>query len=202
VRYPSLHIVSANEIHVPVTDNADDDPTFIDLESADVAHSFWVPQLAGKTDVIPNRKNETWIAPHKPGTYLGQCAEFCGTEHALMLLRVIVQPRDQWQQWVASQQKPAAQDPSVARGRQVFESTACVNCHTVQGTVASGRFGPDLTHIMSRETIGSGAALNTPEHLKIWVEDPGVIKPGALMPAMNLNGHDLDDVTAYLASLR
>jgi len=202
VRYPSLNITTANEIHVPLSEPSNDNPTFLDLESADVAHSFWVPQLAGKTDVIPNRKNTMWIDPHKAGTYLGQCAEFCGTEHALMLLRVVVEPPAQWQQWVASQQKPAVHEPSAAHGRRVFESTACVNCHTVQGTVASGRFGPDLTHIMSRETIAAGAAVNTPEHLKIWIRDPDLIKPGALMPAMNLNGHDLDDVAGYLASLR
>jgi cytochrome c oxidase subunit II len=202
VRYPSLNIVTANEIHVPLSDPSNDTPTFLDLESADVAHSFWVPQLAGKTDVIPNRKNTMWVDPHKAGTYLGQCAEFCGTEHALMLLRVIVEPPEQWRQWVASQQKPAAHEPSVARGRHVFESTACVNCHAVQGTVAVGRFGPDLTHIMSRDTIGAGAALNNPEDLKAWIQDPGVIKPGVLMPAMNLNQHDLDDVAGYLATLR
>ena len=111
VRYPDLDIVTANEIHVPVSDRANPTPTFFDLESADVAHSFWVPRLAGKTDLIPNRKNTTWMDPHEPGTYLGQCAEFCGTEHALMLLRVIVQPRAQWEQWVASQRAPAAHQP-------------------------------------------------------------------------------------------
>src|SRR4029077_9214553 len=132
VRYPDLSIVTANEIHVPVSDRKNPTPTFLDLESADVAHSFWVPRLAGKTDLIPNRKNTMWVAPHEPGTYLGQCAEFCGTEHALMLLRVVVQPRAQWEQWVASQRAPAADQPGAARGRQIFESTACVNCHTVR----------------------------------------------------------------------
>ncbi len=202
VRYPDLNIVTANEIHVPVSDPANPTPTFFDLESADVAHSFWVPRLAGKTDLIPNRRNTTWIDPHEPGTYLGQCAEFCGMEHALMLLRVIVEPRGEFDQWVSSQQRPVAFEPSVAHGREVFESTACVNCHTVRGTVADGRFGPDLTHLMSRETLASGAATNTPGHLKIWIKDPSVIKPGVLMPAMNLNDRDLDDVAGYLATLR
>jgi cytochrome c oxidase subunit 2 len=202
VRYPDLNIVTANEIHVPVSDRANPTPTFFDLESADVAHSFWVPQLAGKTDLIPNKKNTMWIAPHEPGTYLGQCAEFCGMEHALMLLRVVVQPRAQWEQWVASQRTPGADPPGAAHGRQIFESTACVNCHTVRGTVADGHFGPDLTHIMSRETLGAGAAMNTPDHIKTWIRDPNIIKPGALMPAMNLSDADLSDVAGYLESLR
>jgi cytochrome c oxidase subunit 2 len=202
VHYSDLGIVTANEIHVPVSDRENPTPTFLDLESADVAHSFWVPRLAGKTDLIPNRKNTMWIAPHEPGTYLGQCAEFCGTEHALMLLRVYVQPRAGFDDWVASQRRQVAFEPSVAHGREVFEATACVNCHTVRGTVADGRFGPDLTHLMSRETIAAGAAMNTLDHLKIWIKDPSLIKPGALMPAMNLNDHDLDDVAGYLASLR
>ncbi len=206
-QYPGLGIVTANELHIPVSDPHNPTPTFLDLESADVVHSFWVPRLAGKTDLIPNKKNSMWIDPHEPGTYLGQCAEYCGTEHALMLLRVVVQPRDEWERWVATQQRPAAQDlavrdPAVSRGRTVFESTACINCHVVRGTPANGRFGPDLTHLMSRETLGAGVALNTPEHLKIWLNDPDVMKPGVLMPAMNLNESDLDDVVAYIATLR
>jgi len=202
VRYPDFDIVTANEIHVPLSDRVHPTPTFLDLESADVAHSFWVPRLAGKTDLIPNRKNKMWIDPHTAGTYLGQCAEFCGTEHGLMMLRVVVQPKAEWEEWIASQRKPAADDPSVAHGRHIFESTACVNCHTVRGTVADGRFGPDLTHLMSRETIGSGAAMNTADYLKTWIKDPNIIKPGALMPAMNLSDADLGAVADYLESLR
>ena len=201
-QYPDLGIVTANELHIPLSDPHHPTPTFLELESADVAHSFWVPRLAGKTDLIPNKKNAMWIDPREPGTYLGQCAEYCGTEHALMLLRVVVHPRDAWERWVAAQQQPAMQDGSVARGRAVFESTACINCHTVRGTVATGQFGPDLTHLMSRETLGAGVALNTPEHLKIWVNDPRVMKPGALMPAMNLAQNDLDDLVAYMTTLR
>jgi cytochrome c oxidase subunit II len=199
--YPDLGIVTANELHVPLSDRQNPTPTFLDLESADVAHSFWVPRLAGKTDVIPNRKNTMWIDPHVAGTYLGQCAEFCGTQHGLMLLRVIVEPRADFDRWVAAQKQPPAVDASVAHGRQIFESTACVNCHTIQGTAANGRFGPDLTHLMTRETIGSGVAMNTRDHLRVWVDDPNVMKPGALMPAMNLGDKDLDDLVAYLATL-
>jgi cytochrome c oxidase subunit II len=201
-QYPGLGITTANELHVPLSDPQHPTPTYLELESADVAHSFWVPRLAGKTDLIPNRKNSMWIDPHEPGTYLGQCAEYCGTEHALMLLRVFVHPRDEWERWVTAQQQPAAHDPAVARGQAVFESTACINCHTIRGTVATGRFGPDLTHLMSRETLGAGVALNTREHVKIWVNDPSVMKPGALMPAMNLAQNDLNDLVAYLTTLR
>ena len=142
-----------------------------------------------------------WIDPQEPGVFLGQCAEFCGTQHALMLLRVVVHARDEWDRWVSAQRQPAAEDPSAANGRHVFESTACVNCHVVRGTAAAGRFGPDLTHLMSRETLAAGAALNTAENLKAWIRDPAAIKPGALMPAMNLGERDLDDLVAYLATL-
>jgi cytochrome c oxidase subunit II len=201
-RYPDLGIVTANELHVPLSDPAKPTPTFLELESADVAHSFWVPRLAGKTDVIPNRRNSMWIDPQVAGTYLGQCGEFCGTEHAMMLLRVIVEPRADFDRWVAVQKQVPVVDASAAHGRLVFESTACVNCHTIRGTAADGRFGPDLTHLMTRETIGAGVAMNTREHLRVWVNDPGVMKPGALMPAMNLDDKDLDDLVAYLATLR
>lgn len=201
-QYPDFGVVTANELHIPISDPHHPTPTFLELESADVAHSFWVPRLAGKTDLIPNKKNSMWIDPREPGTYLGQCAEYCGTEHALMLLRVVVHPRDEWDRWVAAQQQPAAQDASVARGRAVFESTACINCHTVRGTVATGQFGPDLTHLMSRETLGAGVALNTPAHLKIWLNDPSAMKPGALMPAMGLAQSNLDDLVAYITTLR
>jgi cytochrome c oxidase subunit 2 len=201
-RYPDLGVVTANELHVPLSDPRSPTPTFLELESADVAHSFWVPRLAGKTDVIPNKKNSTWIDPHAAGTYLGQCAEYCGTEHAMMLLRVIVEPHAEFARWVAAQKQLPAIDASVGHGRQVFESTACVNCHTVGGTTADGRFGPDLTHLMGRETIGAGVAMNTPDHLRVWVTDPSVMKPGVLMPAMNLSDKDLNDLVAYLATLR
>jgi cytochrome c oxidase subunit II len=201
-QYPDLGIITANELHVPLSDPLHPTPTWLQLESADVAHSFWVPRLAGKTDVIPGRMNTMWIDPHKPGIYLGQCAEFCGTEHALMLIRVIVEPRARFDQWVAAQQRPVAKQDTAAHGREIFESNACVSCHAVKGTSARGTYGPDLTHLMSRETLGSGAALNTPEHLKIWVRDPARIKPGVSMPAMNLSEHQLDDIVAWMVTLK
>ena|SRR5579859_6957323 len=201
-RYPTLGVVTANELHVPVSDPKRPSPTFIHLLSADTDHSFWVPRLAGKTDLIPNRQNEIWIDPHEAGLYLGQCAQYCGVQHAKMLLRVYVQSRDDFDRWIQAQSRPAQINDSVAEGRRIFESTACINCHTVSGTVANGRFGPDLTHLMSRDTIASGIVPNTPEELRRWVGNPDTIKPGSKMPSMQLSEHELDAVTAYLSTLR
>jgi cytochrome c oxidase subunit 2 len=200
-QYSDLNIVTANELHVPLSDPARPTPTWLRLESADVAHSFWIPRLAGKTDVIPNRINTMWIDPHQAGTYLGQCGEFCGTEHALMLIRVIVEPRPAFDQWVAAQ-RLAASANALAHGRLVFVSNACVSCHSIRGTAARGSYGPDLTHLMSRQTIGSGAALNTPGNLKIWIRGPSRMKPGALMPAMNLSENDLGDLVTWIVTLK
>jgi cytochrome c oxidase subunit II len=201
-RYPGLNVVTANELHVPVSDLDHPTPTFIKLLSADTDHSFWVPRLAGKTDLIPNHPNSMWIDPHETGLYLGQCAQYCGTQHAKMLLRVYVQSRDEFDQWIQEQRHPAVVSDAVSLGRRVFETTACINCHAVSGTVANGRFGPDLTHLMSRDTIAAGAALNTPNNLRLWIRNPEAIKPGSLMPAMELDDPDLDALTAYLETLR
>jgi cytochrome c oxidase subunit 2 len=200
-RYPKLGIVTANELHVPVSDPSHPTPTYLQMSSADTDHSFWVPRLAGKTDVIPNRVNVMWIDPEAPGIYLGQCAQYCGTQHAKMLLRVYGQSPHDFDAWVAQQQRPAAQDPSVAEGQAAFLRTACVNCHTIRGTVAIGRFGPDLTHMASRDTIASGAIRNTPGNLKQWIDDPDRMKQGCLMPSMHLDDRDLTAITAYLVTL-
>jgi cytochrome c oxidase subunit 2 len=200
-RYPALGIVTANELHVPVSSVGDPKPTFLHLLSADVDHSFWVPQLAGKTDLIPNHPNDMWIDPHHTGVFVGQCAQFCGVEHAKMLLRVYVDSPEEFAAWVQQQKQPGVQDTSVAAGRHIFETQACTNCHAVAGTAATGTFGPDLTHLASRATIASGAALNTPENLHAWIQDPDHFKPGALMPAMQLNGEQIDQLVAYLTSL-
>jgi cytochrome c oxidase subunit II len=201
-RYPGLNVVTANELHVPLSDPEHPTPTFITLLSADTAHSFWIPRLAGKTDLIPNRVNHTWIDPHQAGIYLGQCAQYCGTQHAKMLLRVYVQPRDEFDRWIQEQRQPARVSDTVSRGQHIFETTACINCHAVAGTAADGRFGPNLTHLMSRETIASGAAENTPKNLRLWIQNPDAIKPGSRMPAMQLSDEDLDAVAAYLRTLR
>jgi cytochrome c oxidase subunit II len=201
-RYPDFNVVTANELHVPVSDPANPTPTFIRLLSADTDHSFWVPRLAGKTDLIPNHPNSMWVDPHETGLYLGQCAQYCGTQHAKMLLRVYVQSRDDFEHWIQEQRQAATVSNTVSEGQRVFETTACIDCHTVTGTVANGHFGPDLTHLMSRDTIAAGAATNTPENMRIWIRNPDAIKPGSLMPAMQLNDRDLDALTAYLETLR
>jgi cytochrome c oxidase subunit II len=201
-RYPGLKVVTANELHVPVSDPAHPTPTFIKLLSADTDHSFWVPRLSGKTDLIPNHPNQMWIDPRETGLYLGQCAQYCGTQHAKMLLRVYVQSRLDFDRWIQEQRGPARQSAEVSQGRHIFETTACINCHAVAGTVANGRFGPDLTHLMSRETIAAGAATNNSENLRLWIRNPDAIKPGSLMPAMELNDKDLDALAAYLETLR
>ncbi len=200
-RYPKYGIVTANELHVPLSDPAHPTPTYLKLLSADVIHSFWVPQLAGKTDAIPNHENAMWVDPHAPGVYVGQCGQFCGTQHAKMLLRVYVDTPQRFAAWVANQQLPAPSAATVAMGKQVFETQACMNCHAIRGTVANGHFGPDLTHFGTRDTLASGAFPNHPDLLKAWIRNPNELKPGALMPAMQLDETQLDQVTAYLASL-
>src|SRR2546426_10593584 len=148
-RYPGLKVVTANELHVPVSDPAHPTSTFITLLSADTDHSFWVPRLAGKTDLIPNHPNSMWFDPQQIGLYLGQCAQYCGTQHAKMLLRVYVQSGPEFERWIEEQSRPAQASAAVSEGQRIFETTACINCHAVNGTVSDGRFGPDLTHLMS-----------------------------------------------------
>ena len=200
-RYPKLGIVTANELHIPVSDLGHPTPTFLQLLSADTDHSFWVPELAGKTDLIPNHPNRMWMDPQRTGIFLGQCAQYCGTQHAKMLLRVSVDGADDFASWVRTQQKPAVEDATAIAGRRVFERNACMNCHAVGGSPANGRFGPDLTHLMSRATIAAGAAENTHDNLRLWIQDPSTIKPGSLMPAMKLSDTDLDAVVSYMETL-
>jgi cytochrome c oxidase subunit 2 len=201
-RYPKLGIVTANELHIPVSDPSHPTPTFLQLLSADTDHSFWVPELGGKTDLIPNHPNKMWMDPQRTGVFLGQCAQYCGTQHAKMLLRVSVDGPEEFASWVRAQQRPAAEAAGAIAGRRVFESNACMNCHAVAGTAANGRFGPDLTHLMSRATIAAGAAKNTHNNLRLWIQDPSAIKPSSLMPAMKLSDADLDAVVGYMETLR
>lgn len=201
-RYPQYGVITANELHVPVSDPARTTPTYLTLLSADTDHSFWVPELAGKTDLIPGQVNHTWIDPQRLGVYLGQCAQYCGMQHAHMLLRVYVEARSDFDRWIREQQQPAPDNPEVEAGQRVFETTACVNCHAIRGTIADGRFGPDLTHLMSRDTLAAGMLPNTPDNLARWLENPDSIKPGCQMPAMNLNPQDLPALVSYLETLR
>lgn len=201
-RYPQYNFSTANELHVPLSNPGQATPTYLDLLSADVDHSFWVPRLAGKTDLIPNHPNTMWIDPHQTGLFLGQCAQFCGTAHANMLLRVYVQSPEDFQRWVQEQEQPAANDPTVAAGRALFVAKACFACHTIRGTIAAGKVGPDLTHLMSRDTIASGMLPNTPEDLRKWIQDPPAMKEGTLMPKVDMTDDQLNQITAYLETLK
>ncbi|MEE2972730.1 MAG: cytochrome c oxidase subunit II [Planctomycetota bacterium] len=193
---PGAEVVTANEMHVPAGR-----PIWLRLESADVIHSFWVPRLAGKTDLIPGRTNHTWFEAERPGLYLGQCAEYCGTQHAHMLLRVYAHEPEDFDRWLTSQRGPTVDEPSVARGRRVFMEYACMNCHTIAGT-SDGMFGPNLSKLATRDTIGSGFIPLDRENLKAWIDDPQALKPGCNMPALKLDDQELDDVVDYLMTLR
>ncbi len=200
--YADYGFNTAGELHVPVSTEQEPKTTSLRLLSADVDHSFWVPALFGKFDSIPNKVNSIWFTPDKAGMYVGQCAQFCGVEHARMLLRVYVQTPEDFAAWVKNQQQSAVQDPAAAEGRQVFESQACIHCHVIRGTAAQGKFGPDLTHLMSRDTIASGASGNTLSELKLWIKDPDSVKPGSLMPAMQLSDDQIDKIAGYLSTLK
>ena len=200
VRYPDYGIVTANEIHVPAARDGTR-ATYLQLQSLDVIHSFWVPQLAGKTDLFPNRTNYTWIDPWEPGVYLGNCLEYCGTQHANMLLRVIAHENGDFKKWTINEQKSAVGNPQLAQAKSTYESLACISCHAIKGTRSIGKFGPDLTHLMSRQTLAAGVLTNTRENLRAWVKDPQQAKPGCLMPSMKLTDQQLDQVVSYLRSL-
>lgn len=200
VRYPDHPgAVSANEIHVPAGR-----PVQLELVSRDVIHSFWVPQLAGKIDVLPEQRNRLGFRAEAPGTYRGQCAEFCGAQHARMRLLVIAQPPAAFAQWLARQQRPAAAPATAAqaRGREQFLGRACAQCHTVRGTPAAGRVGPDLTHVGARRTLGAVSLANTPANRKAWIAGNQSIKPGNRMPEFrDLEAGALADLSAFLGSL-
>ncbi|HEY5791963.1 MAG TPA: cytochrome c oxidase subunit II [Chthoniobacterales bacterium] len=200
------YLTTANEIHVPVSgkDPAKRIPTHITLQSADVIHSFWVPQLAGKIDLVPNRDNEMWIEPYATGTFFGNCAEYCGTQHANMLLRVIVQTPEEFAAWKAEQLAPnaAPQTAQEVRGHQLYFDYSCVNCHKIEDSESIGVFGPDLNKMFTRQTLGAGVAPMDEKHLKIWVKDPQVLKVGCLMPDMQLLDNEVNDIVAYLKTLK
>lgn len=194
--------ITANELHIPVSESGTPRPVYLNLQSADVCHSFWVPRLGGKTDLLPARSNNMWLQTDTPGLYLGQCAEYCGTQHAKMLLRVEAESSADFESWLTAQSKPGEEDPKAKQGRDTFLSLSCVNCHTIRGTVANGTFGPDLTHLMSRKTIASGIVENNPAELRRWIHDPQTVKPGCLMPAFSLTDKELDLVVDYLKTLK
>jgi cytochrome c oxidase subunit 2 len=198
VRYPNQAIVTANEIHIPAGE-----PVTLRLTSADVIHSFWVPELHGKLDLNPGLTNHLMLQADQPGEYRGQCAEFCGVQHAGMALLVIADTRADFDAWVAQQQQPALPptDEIAIQGQQVLLGSSCVYCHTVAGTNATGTLGPDLTHLASRRTLAAATVANTRGHLAGWIIDPQAIKPGNKMPPTNLSATELLALLAYLETL-
>jgi cytochrome c oxidase subunit 2 len=199
--YTDLNIVTANELHVPLSTIAQPKLTSLTLQSADVSHGFWVPQLAGKTDVIPNRTNSMWLDPQETGTYLGNCSEYCGTQHAKMEVRVVVDTPEDFQKWVALQQAQAAVSATDVN-QQAFLASPCIVCHNVNGTSATGAIGPDLTHLMSRQTLIAAEVPNDAANLRGWLKDPQRLKPGNKMPTVPLSDQQLDQMVAYLTTLR
>jgi cytochrome c oxidase subunit 2 len=199
VRYPGLNITTANEIHIPVGQ-----PVHIRLLSDNVIHSFWVPQLAGKEDMIPGQPNEISFTAKQAGRFRGLCAEFCGTEHSRMQFYVIAQPASEFTTWVAQQSQVFTEPTSdlTAAGQRVFMREACAGCHTIAGTPASGDIGPNLTTVGSRSTLAAGWLVNTAKNMNRWIADPQGIKPGNLMPPIPLSDSDRDAVVAYLESLK
>jgi cytochrome c oxidase subunit 2 len=199
VHYPDGNVVTANEIHIPTGRDVE-----FHLTSADVIHSFWVPQLGGKTDLIPGQEHTFIARADDAGTFRGQCAEFCGLQHAHMALDVVADAPDQYEQWVQAQRAPSFAPASgqLEIGQQVFLSAACVYCHAVSGTNASGTLGPNLSHLASRGMIASGALENTPENLAAWITNPQESKPGTQMPPTHLKPDSMQALIDYLESLK
>jgi len=203
VRYKDVDasniFTTANEIHIPVGV-----PVLFSLQGADVIHSFWVPNLAGKKDLIPGKINNLWLQADKPGVYRGQCAEYCGMQHAQMALWIVAEPQEQFNAWRQAQTQtsiPPASD-SLKRGQQVFLSSTCVMCHAINGTPAGSNIGPNLTHIATRNTIGAATLANTRDHMAQWIKDSQSVKPGNKMPQNNFSEADLQALLDYLQSLK
>jgi len=198
-RYPELGIVTANEAHVPRGRTID-----MRLRSADVLHSFWIPRLGGKRDMVPGNENGIWFVPDSVGVFWGQCAEYCGTAHALMGMRVIVEEPADFDAWAEANlaNRVRMPDAQARSGEGVFLSNACVGCHTVRGTTARGVFGPDLTHFGSRGTIAAGVLENTRENLIRWLDSTQHVKPGNRMPEVQMSDQQIEQLAAYLQALR
>lgn len=198
VRYPGFGFRTANEIHIPVGQ-----PVAIKLHSEDVIHSFWVPKLHGKLDMLPGQVTEFWLEADEEGVYLGECAEFCGIQHAKMQFLVIAMEPEAFELWVADQQQPARQprDTMAQEGQRIFLDSTCINCHRIEGTDATGELGPDLTHLASRRTLAAGTVPNNRGNLGGWIVAPDGIKPGSLMPPTPLTGAELQALLTYLETL-
>lgn len=199
-RYPATggDVVVANELHIPV-----DTPVDLGLETADVVHSFWVPEISGKTDMIPGRTNHLRLYAARTGSYTGQCAEFCGVEHAWMRITVVADTRADFDRWLRAQAEDrATPSGAAAQGEKVFLSNLCTSCHTIRGTAAAGDAGPDLTHVGSRMTLAAGVLANDAANMRAWIADPQRYKPGSLMPRIPLSDADLDALVTYLEGLK
>lgn len=199
VHYPQQNITTANEIHLPAGR-----PVRFELRAADVIHSFWVPNLGGKMDLLPEHDTILWLQADHPGVWRGQCAEYCGGPHAQMAFPVVVHEEEDFAAWVEANQGPVS-EPETARlqtGHDVFFRAACHNCHAIRGTEAAGRIGPDLTHMGSRRTLGAAAVVNDHERLVAWISDPQVDKPGNFMPRSSLSREELETLADYLLSLK
>ena len=198
-QYPDLNITTATDLVIPAGKVVN-----LELTSADVIHSFWVPQLNGKTDAFPNHTNSTWIQADTPGTYYGQCAELCGPSHANMRVVVVVKTQAEFDQWVQQQQAGPAEptDALAQQGQQVLMAGACIGCHTINGTNANGKTGPNLTHVASRTSIAGGSLTNTEGNLRRWLSNPPAVKPGSIMPNLNLTRTEIDALVAYLQTLK
>lgn len=196
---PSRRVVTANELHIPTNR-----PIVLKATSRDVIHSFWVPNLQGKRDLIPGYTTAIWLQASRPGRFRGQCAEFCGLQHAHMALEVIAEPDEAFEAWLDGMRLPARDPPAdVGRaGRDIFMQARCPGCHAVRGSDAAGQVAPDLTHVASRRTLGAGTLSNTAEHLAIWIRDPQASKPGNQMPPNPLPADDIQALVAYLETLR
>ncbi len=198
VRYPGTQAVTANEIHIPITTRVNVVGT-----TADVIHDLWVPQLARKIDLVPGRKNRVLMYASRSGTYGGQCAEFCGFQHAHMGLRVVAQSPAAFRSWLTSMAAPATSSTGAGAqaGRQLFMSAQCASCHQIRGTSARATVGPDLTHVASRSTLAAAEIPNDPAHLAAWISNPQAIKPGDRMPDLGLSRTQVNEIVAYLDSL-
>ena len=199
VDYPEIGFTTANEIHIPAGQSV-----LLQLHSDDVIHAFWVPELHGKRDMMPDFTGQLWLQADEPGTYRGQCAEFCGLQHAKMLFLVIAHEPEDFQSWLREQEAPRPEitEPEALRGQQVFLDEGCAACHTVRDTEATGTLGPDLTNIASRRELGAGTLSNTPGNLAAWIVDSQLFKPGNRMPPSPMSGEDLRDLLTYLEHLR
>src|SRR5438445_1455677 len=199
-QYPASGAVTANEIHIPIGT-----PLSVRLDSKDVLHEFWVPELARKMSTVPGQPNHIWLEADKPGLYIGQCSEFCGTQHAWMRILVVAEEPSKFEEWQQAQLQPglAATSAAAAKGLALFQTSTCINCHAIRGVPgAVADAAPDLTHVASRRQLGAGILENSPANLRLWLKNPPHIKPGVFMPDFNFTDQQLDELGGYFGTLR